>query len=146
MADAKIVDIKGVQWELKDEVARNKIKTLEDLISKLQKENEVKELYNLTVGENVAFVGSVMKKGKLIIISGLIVLTAKPTGIILGNLPKNNSQSEKDCVVNWVGYDATPLGTSLLYLGAQKNEITLTAGYPSSYNALGQVNISYVTE
>lgn len=25
MADAKIVDIKGVQWELKDEVARNKI-------------------------------------------------------------------------------------------------------------------------
>lgn len=29
MADAKIVDIKGVQWELKDEVARNKIVELE---------------------------------------------------------------------------------------------------------------------
>lgn len=29
MADAKIVDIKGVQWELKDEVARNKIAELE---------------------------------------------------------------------------------------------------------------------
>lgn len=29
MADAKIVDIKGVQWELKDEVARNKIIELE---------------------------------------------------------------------------------------------------------------------
>lgn len=29
MADAKIVDIKGVQWELKDEVARNKITELE---------------------------------------------------------------------------------------------------------------------
>ena len=30
MADAKIVNIKGVQWDLKDEVARNKIKTLEE--------------------------------------------------------------------------------------------------------------------
>lgn len=29
MADAKIVDIKGVQWELKDEMARNKIIELE---------------------------------------------------------------------------------------------------------------------
>ena len=30
MADAKIVNIKGVQWELKDEVARNRITTLEE--------------------------------------------------------------------------------------------------------------------
>ena len=146
MADAKIVDIKGVQWELKDEVARNDIKTLENLISKLQIENEIKELYDLTVGKNVAFVGSVMKKGKLVIISGLIVLTAKPEEVILGNLPKNNSASEKDCIINWISQDATPLGTSLLYLGTQKNEITLIAGYPSSYNALGQINISYLTE
>lgn len=29
MADAKIVNIKGVQWDLKDEVARGKITTLE---------------------------------------------------------------------------------------------------------------------
>lgn len=29
MADAKIVNIKGVQWELKDEVARNRIADLE---------------------------------------------------------------------------------------------------------------------
>lgn len=30
MADAKIVNIKGVQWELKDEVARNRIINLEE--------------------------------------------------------------------------------------------------------------------
>lgn len=30
MADAKIVNIKGVQWDLKDEVARNKIIELEN--------------------------------------------------------------------------------------------------------------------
>lgn len=30
MADAKIVDIKGVQWNLKDEVARNRIAELEN--------------------------------------------------------------------------------------------------------------------
>lgn len=33
MADAKIVDIKGVQWELKDEVARNKVAELETKIT-----------------------------------------------------------------------------------------------------------------
>ena len=44
MADAKIVDIKGVQWELKDEVARNKVAELEQkkiikITSKIDKEN-----------------------------------------------------------------------------------------------------------
>lgn len=146
MADAKIIDIKGVQWELKDEVARNNIKTLETLLSELKKENEPKELYDITVGENVTFVGSVIKKGKLIIISGLIVLDAKPTQNILGNLPKNNSISEKDCIINWIDYNATNLGTSLLYLGPKKTEIILTTGYPTKYSALGQINISYVTE
>lgn len=146
MADAKIVDISGVQWKLKDEVARNRILELENLISELQRENEVKELYNLSVGENVMFVGSVIKKGKLIIISGLIALSAKPTEKILGNLPINKSLSEKDCIINWIDYSANNLGTSLLYLGAGKNEIILTAGYPSSYDALGQINISYITE
>lgn len=34
MADAKIVNIKGVQWDLKDEVARNKIKEFEEKTSK----------------------------------------------------------------------------------------------------------------
>lgn len=36
MANAKIVDIKGVQWELKDEVARNEIVTLKNEIEKLR--------------------------------------------------------------------------------------------------------------
>lgn len=35
MADAKIVDIKGVQWELKDEVARNEIVTLKNKLSEI---------------------------------------------------------------------------------------------------------------
>ena len=36
MADAKIVNIKGVQWDLKDEVARNEIITLKTEIEKLR--------------------------------------------------------------------------------------------------------------
>lgn len=40
MADAKIVDIKGVQWELKDEVARNRIISLENVLQ--TKANEIK--------------------------------------------------------------------------------------------------------
>ena len=40
MADAKIVNIKGVQWDLKDEVARNKITELENVLQ--TKANEIK--------------------------------------------------------------------------------------------------------
>lgn len=44
MADAKIVNIKGVQWELKDEVARNRIieletKTTVKVTNKISKQN-----------------------------------------------------------------------------------------------------------
>ena len=35
MADAKIVNIKGVQWDLKDEVARNEITTLKNKLSEI---------------------------------------------------------------------------------------------------------------
>lgn len=45
MADAKIVDIKGVQWELKDGVARNKIAALEKkIIVKVTKKIDEKEI------------------------------------------------------------------------------------------------------
>ena len=40
MADAKIVNIKGVQWDLKDEVARNRITNLENVLQ--TKANEIK--------------------------------------------------------------------------------------------------------
>ena len=40
MADAKIVNIKGVQWDLKDEVARNRIINLENTLQ--TKANEIK--------------------------------------------------------------------------------------------------------
>lgn len=46
MADAKIVNIKGVQWDLKDEVARNEITTLK---------NKLSEIINTTFDGTVAF-------------------------------------------------------------------------------------------
>lgn len=46
MADAKIIDIKGVQWELKDEVARNKINEQDASITNLAtKINEIERNY-----------------------------------------------------------------------------------------------------
>lgn len=52
MANAKIVDIKGVQWELKDEVARNKIieletKTTIKITNKVSKANFVMNLIEI---------------------------------------------------------------------------------------------------
>ena len=52
MADAKIVNIKGVQWELKDEVARNKIieletKTTVKITNKINEQNLVMNLVEI---------------------------------------------------------------------------------------------------
>ena len=47
MADAKIVNIKGVQWDLKDEVARNKITNLEQ---KTQENTEIIKGLNKNIG------------------------------------------------------------------------------------------------
>lgn len=52
MADAKIVDIKGVQWELKDGVARNKIAELETkttikITNKINKEKIIMNLIEI---------------------------------------------------------------------------------------------------
>lgn len=44
MADAKIVNIKGVQWDLKDEVARNKIAELETKTT-VKVTNKINETY-----------------------------------------------------------------------------------------------------
>lgn len=46
MADAKIVNIKGIQWDLKDEVARNEINEQSTSIKNLATEiNEIKSKY-----------------------------------------------------------------------------------------------------
>lgn len=52
MADAKIVNIKGVQWDLKDEVARNKITELETkmtvkVTNKINKPNFIMNLVEI---------------------------------------------------------------------------------------------------
>ena len=57
MADAKIVNIKGVQWELKDEVARNRITELETKtnIKVTNKINDPKFIMNLVEINNEKF-------------------------------------------------------------------------------------------
>ena len=57
MADAKIVNIKGVQWDLKDEVARNKIAELETKtnIKVTNKINDPKFIMNLVEINNEKF-------------------------------------------------------------------------------------------
>ena len=57
MADAKIVDIKGVQWELKDEVARNRIAELETktTVKIINKINDANFIMNLVEINNEKF-------------------------------------------------------------------------------------------
>lgn len=45
MANAKIVDIKGVQWELKDEVARNRIAELENKVYIVEEDMQSQNKY-----------------------------------------------------------------------------------------------------
>ena len=71
MADVKIVDIDGSQWNMKDQVARDKITEIEQLL-KTEVVNNIP--INLNSGNNAdeARITSIQKFGKMYI--GLIIL------------------------------------------------------------------------
>lgn len=71
MADVKIVDIDGSQWNIKDQVARNKITEIEQLL-KTETVNDI--LINLNSGNSasMAKITSIQKFGKMYV--GLIIL------------------------------------------------------------------------
>ena len=71
MADVKIVDIDGSQWEMKDQNARNRIAEMEQL---LKTENVADILINLNSGNSAseARITSIQKFGKIYI--GLIII------------------------------------------------------------------------
>ena len=94
MADAKIVDIKGVQWELKDEVARNGITTLKEEIEKLRTIEKWEYDIPIYGGKIVA-----RRQGNVINVSGNrigIIKGLSPSigNIILSVLPERFRPSE----------------------------------------------------
>lgn len=146
MADVKIVDIDNEQWNIKDQEARNKIANLEVLVNKLKEEAEVIELNDIVFNPAVAFSGTVIKKGKLVIISGSIVLRNYKSGSLISNLPINKSISNKDTVVVWTNYNGEFLGQSILSFDKNATEISIGVNMPTSNLVVGEVSFSYVTE
>lgn len=69
MADAKIVDIKGVQWELKDEVARNDILNLQNKNEEITTEvnNVKKTTFSTLLGRST----NIVPNPKWVKVSGL---------------------------------------------------------------------------
>lgn len=81
MADAKIVDIKGVQWNLKDEVARNEIVTLKEEIEKLR--TIEKWQYNIpTYGGLIV----ASRQGNVVNVTGNDIGSVNPLTINIGNI------------------------------------------------------------
>ena len=146
MQDVKIVDIDNVQWNIKDQEARNKIAVLETLVNKLKEETEITELKDIVLNPVLSFFGTVIKRGKLIIVSGSISLSQHPTGALINNLPKNNSANNKDTVVTWTNYSGDYLGQSILSFDKGATAISIGVGFPTSYPAIGEVSFSYITE
>lgn len=81
MADAKIVNIKGVQWDLKDEVARNDIITLKAEVEKLR--TIEKWEYNIPIygGKIVA-----RRQGNVVSVSGIRIGSVKSITQDIGNI------------------------------------------------------------
>src|SRR5574344_1933683 len=82
MADVKIVDIDNVQWNMKDQEARNKITEIEQLL-KTETVNDIPINLNSGNSANEARVTSIQKYGKIYI--GLIIienLTANNIGTL----------------------------------------------------------------
>ena len=146
MADVKTVDIDGSQWNIKDQEARNKITELETLVNKLKADTEVTELNNIVLGAGVRFIGTVIKVGKQVTVSGSIHVQEGFNSYIIENLPINKSTSNKDSVIVWTNYNAQNLGISIASFDKGVSAISIPVGKPSSYPALGQLYISYVTE
>lgn len=81
MADAKIVDIKGVQWELKDEVARNETKILEEKITKLK--TVEKWTYEIPTYGGII---TARRQGNIVSIVGYGIGTKSPIPQTTGNI------------------------------------------------------------
>lgn len=146
MADVKIVDIDGSQWNMKDQEARAKIAELETLVNKLKTDTEVTELNDIILGYGVRFIGTVIKVGKKVTVSGNINVQEGFDSHVIKNLPINKSMSNKDSIIVWTNTNAQYLGTSYASFDKGLTEVSITIGSPSSYPATGQLCFSYVTE
>ncbi len=146
MADARIIDIDGSQWNMKDQVARDKIAELETLVNKLKADTEVTELNDIVLGEGVQFAGTVIKVGKQVTVSGTINVRQGYNPYIISNLPINNSAKNKDSIIIWTNNNAQNLGLSIVSFDKGANRISIPIGTPSSYPAFGQLSFSYVTK
>lgn len=146
MQDVKIIDIDNEQWNMKDQEARNKIANLEILVNKLKEETEVIELNDIVLNPAAAFSGTVIKRGKIVTISGAIILRNYTSGSIISNLPINKSISNKDTVVVWTNYNGDFLGQSILSFDINSTDLSIGVGVPTSNLVVGEVSFSYVTE
>ena len=146
MAEVAKIDIDGIQWDIKDQNARDRIAELETLVNKLKADTEVTELNNIVFGEGVQFAGTVIKVGKQVTVSGTISVKQGYNPYIISNLPVNNSAKNKDSIIIWTNYSAQNLGLSVVSFDKGANRISIPVGTPSSYPALGQLSFSYVTE
>lgn len=146
MADVKTVDIDGSQWAMKDQEARGKIAELETLVNKLKADTEVTELNDIVLGSGVKFLGTVIKVGKQVTVSGALLVEQYFNAYVISNLPKNNSAKNKDSVIVWTNYSGQNLGLSIASFDKGVNAISIPVGKPTSYPALGQLCFSYVTE
>ena len=145
MADVTKIDIDGVQWDIKDQNARNRIAELELLVNKLKADTEVTELNDIVLGSGVRFIGTVIKVGKQVTVSGAISVTQGFDPNIISKLPINNSAKNKDSIITWTNYSAQNLGLSVVSFDKGADRISIPIGLPSSYPALGQLSFSYVT-
>ena len=146
MADVKIVDIDTMQWNMKDQEARNKIIELETLVNKLKTDTEATELNDIVLGSGVTFAGTVIKVGKQVTVSGAITVSQGYSPYIISNLPVNNSAENKDSIIIWTNYSAQNLGLSIVSFDKGEDRISIPVGAPSSYPAKGQLSFSYITK
>lgn len=146
MADVRTVDIDGYQWSMKDQEARNKIIELETLVNKLKADTEVTELNDIVLGIGVKFVGTIIKVGKQVTVSGSLIVQQGFEKNVIKNVPINKSATNKDSIITWSNYSAQNLGLSIASFDKGANMISIPIGLPSSYPALGQLSFSYVTE
>lgn len=140
------LDIDGTQWEMQDSGSRKKIALLEMQLAQLKKETEEKEITTAELNPDLRFSGHIIKKGKLVIISGILVASRIINGVVIGNLPKNALEGKYRVVLHWFSELEKSLNNAVLMFDKGATELIVGWNNQESEQAMASIDMSYFTE
>lgn len=140
------LDIDGTQWEIQDSDSREKIALLKVQLEQLKKETEEKEITTAVLNPDLIFSGHIIKKGRLVIVSGTLIASKIIEGVVIGGLPKNATKGNYRISLNWFDETEKSLNNAILVFDEGATDLVVGWNYQEAVIAKAGINMSYFTE